>query len=86
MTEVLKITGPQATIGTSPSSVSNCTVIRVLNIDPGYVLVTVANNGANVGEITIAPNEGEYIRKYADDTIVSNSAANCIGTPIAFTN
>lgn len=86
MTEVLKISGPQQTITATPNTVSNATLVRVLNIDTGAILVTVANNGVNVGSITITSNNGEYIQKYAFDTMVSNSTSNCLGTPIAFKN
>ena len=62
------------------------TVVRVLNTDPGLVLITVANSGVNTGSITLTSMNGEYIRKYPYDTIQSNNGSNTFATPIAFTN
>jgi hypothetical protein len=121
MTQVIKITGPQMAVNSTPNTVptdaangyvqntgpapygantynnsgvalgtvGGATCVRILNVDSGLIVITVANSaGVNVGSFTIASMEGEYLRKGPYDTIASNSAsgANVLATPIALTH
>ena len=85
MPQIIKITGIQATLNTTPNTIANSTSLRILNTDGGSVVVTIANNGVNVGSFTLTTNNGEYITKYARDTVVANNNSNVFATPIAFT-
>jgi len=70
----------------SNNDAGGATCVRVLNLDPGPVLITVANAGVNVGTFTLASNTHEYVRKYAWDTLQSNNGSNTFAVAITLTH
>jgi hypothetical protein len=69
--------------GFGNSTPGGATMMRILNTGPNNVLLTVSNNGANVGAMQVLPNQEFVLEKYTYDLLYSNATANLYITPIA---
>jgi hypothetical protein len=83
-----KISGPLFTCNTtnmsSGNTIGGATMLRTLNTSTGFVTITVANNGVNVGSVTLLANNIEYISKYASDLVFCSNTGSLVQfTPVA---
>jgi hypothetical protein len=72
---IFKVLGPEVSIGTA-NTVSNSTLVRVVNIDATAVL-----NIGNYANVTVTNTESVIIEKSSTDTL---TGANMLAAPIAY--
>jgi hypothetical protein len=70
--------------GFGNSSPGGATQMRVVNAsNANFVLLTVANNGANTGQTVMLPSSEIVLSKYPYDLLFANATANLFVTPVA---
>lgn len=87
MVSILRATANETSLNSTPTTVSNARLVRVLNNSASAALLITTNNGVNAASITIIANTEVLIRKYNADQLLANTAANSfLVVPMSFEN
>jgi len=80
---VLKLTGEEVTVSSTPDSVSDAVLFRIYTPTGSDALITVRNSANTViGSMTQPAGFVEIMEKRSSDTVEANTAIKC--TPVAY--
>lgn len=82
---LLKLQSQEIALPTTANTISNATVVRLLNTGGASHLVTLADNaGTTVGSITIAAGQDLYITKETTQKLKVDSGTDVKAVPIGY--
>jgi hypothetical protein len=81
---IIRVTGVESTVNSTPNTVGDSSFVRVLNSSAGTALVTQQNVAANTANVSISLAAGKetFLNKAPVDTLTSNVASGVLAVGI----